>query len=117
MKLIQGHDTISVEELTLMSKKMFEKIVKAVVDIEKQMMVVDAPMHADQECFLLESGSEQGNLWGINLIPANFGSEGFVVFDSMINLRPGWGNFSRGVDDPAIQKAIKLVVNQFVRNV
>jgi hypothetical protein len=44
VKLIQGHDTISVEELTLMSKKMFEKIVKAVVDIEKQMMVVDAPM-------------------------------------------------------------------------
>jgi hypothetical protein len=49
-------------------------------------------------------------------VPAKFETEGFVVFDSMINLRPGWGNFSRGVDDPAIQKAIKLVVHKFVRS-
>ena len=56
-------------------------------------------------------------MWGINLVPAKFGEEGFVVFDSMINMRPGWGNFSRGVDDPAIQKAIKVVVNKYVRNV
>jgi len=117
MKLLQGSDTISVDELKLMSAKMFEKIVKAVVDIEKKIMVIDAPMHADQEFFLLEEGSDQANLWGINLLPVKFGTEGFVVFDSMIKLRPGWGNFSRGVDDPAIQKAIKLVVDKFVRNV
>ncbi|MBV8660625.1 MAG: hypothetical protein JO129_00555 [Candidatus Dependentiae bacterium] len=100
-----------------MSAKMFEKIVKAVVDVEKEIMLIDAPMHADQEYFLLEQGSSQENLWGINLVPSKFETENFVVFDSMINLRPGWGNFSRGVDDPAIQKAIKAIVNKFVRNV
>ena len=115
MKLLKEHDKITVGELQQMSAKMFEKIVKAVVDIEQKIMVVDAAMHADQEQFLLEEqGSQQGNLWGINLIPGKFGTDGFVVFDSMINLRPGWGNFSRGVDDPAIQKKIKAVVHKFV---
>ena len=49
MKLIQGNETISVDELKIMSAKMFESLVKAVVDIEKQIMIVDAEMHADQE--------------------------------------------------------------------
>lgn len=118
MKVLQGNDTISVEALKLMAEKMFEKIVKAVVDIEQKIIVVDAPMNADEELFLLENkASMQGDLWGINFVPAKFGTEDFVVFDSMINLRPGWGNFSRGVDDPAIQKAIKKVVNTLVKNI
>jgi hypothetical protein len=54
VKLLKENDTISVDELKLMSAKMFEKIVKAVVDIEKEIMIIDAPMHADQEFFLLE---------------------------------------------------------------
>lgn len=44
MKLLKLNDTITVGELQQMSAKMFEKIVKAVVDVEKQIMVVDAAM-------------------------------------------------------------------------
>lgn len=98
-------DSIDLATLKQMSEKMFGGLVKAVVDIEKGIMVIDAAMHADQELFLLEEeGSEQGNLWGINLFPDQWGSDGFIVFDSMINLRPGWGNKTRGVDDPTVQK-------------
>ena len=115
MKLLKENDKITVDQLQQMSAKMFEKIVKAVVDVEQEIMVVDAAMHADQELFLLEElFSQQNNLWCINLVPLKFGTDGFVVFDSMINLRPGWGNFSRGVDNPAIQKKIKLIVAKFV---
>lgn len=98
-------DAIDLGTLKEMSAKMFGGLVKAVVDIEKEIMVVDADMHADQEMFLLEEeGSAQGNLWGINIFPDQWGNEAFIVFDSMINLRPGWGNRTRGVDDPTIQK-------------
>lgn len=106
--------SISVSELEEMSKKMFEKLVKAVVDVEKDIMVVDASFHADQEEFLLDLGSSQENLWGINLIPNKFGEDGFVVFDSMINMRPIWGNRTRGVEDPSIQKRIRQIVNKRV---
>ncbi len=76
-------------------------------------MIVDAPMHADQESVLLEQGSKQVNLWGINLHP--FASDDtFAEFDSMIHLRASWGNRSWGVDDPHMQEQIRRIVNQLV---
>ncbi len=112
MKIV--NDKISVAELKQMSEKMFEAIVKAVVDIEREIMVVDAAFHSDEEALLLENESKQENLWGINLRPEHFGSDDFVVFDSMINLRPRQGNRSRGVEDPVIQKKIRTIVKKLV---
>ena len=105
MQLVR--ESISLDELNKMSEKMFGELVKAVVDIEQGVMVVDAELHSDQEEFLLEHGSEQANLWGINLHPANFGIDGFVEFDSMINIRPWQGNRSRGVENVPIQNIIR----------
>lgn len=102
--------TISLDELKKMSDSMFGSLVKAVVDIEQEILVVDAPLHSDQEEFLLDAGSLQNNLWGINLHPQAFGTATFIEFDSMINLRPGAGNKSCGVDDPLIQEKIRVIV-------
>lgn len=57
-------EKISIQELKKMSEKMFGGLVKAVVDIEKKIMVVDAGLHADEEYFLLEGGSESRNIFG-----------------------------------------------------
>jgi len=97
-----------------MASKMFENLVKAVVDIEQGIMAVDAGLHADEEGLLLETGSKQEHLWGINIYPDHIGTERFIVFDSMINLRPSWGNKSRGVDDSKIQEKIKNIVHTLV---
>jgi hypothetical protein len=83
------------------------------VDVEKEIMAVDAELHSDEEELLIENGSDQKNLWGINLYPALDDDE-FVEFDSMINLRPSLGNFSRGVDDPQIRGKIISIVNLWV---
>jgi hypothetical protein len=112
MKVVR--ENITVEELKKMSEKMFGGLVKAVVDIEKEIMVVDAELHADEELLLLEEGSEQKYLWGINIHPDKAKNNDWIVFDSMINLRPSWGNKSRGVDDPKIQEKIRTIVNQLV---
>ncbi len=108
MKTIES--VIPLDELKKMSEKMFNNIVKAVVDIEQEIMVVDAMLHSDQEEYMLEQGSLQENLWGINLHPALFGTPQYIEFDSMINLRPAQGNRSRGVDDPLIQEKIRAIV-------
>lgn len=112
MQLIKKN--ISVATLQHMAEKMLGRLVKAVVDIEKEIMVVDAELHADQELFLLEDDSKQTNLWGINIYPAQAKQEGWIEFDSMINLRPSFGNTTRGVDDPHIQKKIVEIVNKLV---
>jgi hypothetical protein len=103
---------IKLEELIEPSKKMYG-LVKAVVDIEKAMMVIDAPMHADEEKYLLDMGSLQDNLWGINLYPEVEGDD-FVEFDSMINIRPRLNNMTRSVENPDIQKKIREIVNSLI---
>ncbi len=113
MKIVDQKNKISREELKKMSEKMFGELVKAVVDIKKEIMLVDAELHADQEKKLLDDGSEQKHLWGINLYPQEQGKS-FIEFDSMINLRPSWGNRSRGVDDKNIRKKIIEIVNKLV---
>lgn len=105
---------ISIEELSKMSEKMFGNLVKAVVDVEQGIMVVDAEFHADQEYLLLEQGSRQENLWGFNLYPAKMGSAGWIEFDSMVNLRPSQNNRSRGVDDQKTQIVIRAIVDRLV---
>jgi hypothetical protein len=113
MKLVSEQDKISLGELKEVSTKMAESLVKAVVDIEKNLMLVDAELHVDEEKQLLEQGSEQKNLWGINLYPSIEG-EDWIEFDSMINLRPWQNNRSRGVEDEHIRKTIIEIVNKLV---
>lgn len=57
MKIIK--DQIVLEELQQMAKDSFGNLVKAVVDVEKEIMAVDAELHADQESALLANGSKQ----------------------------------------------------------
>lgn len=111
MKLVDN--SITAVELKKLSTRMFGGLVKAVVDIEKRIMVVDAAMHADEEKYLLDLGSKQDNLWGINIYPEIQGDE-FIEFDSMINVRPRLKNLTRGIEDKKLQKKIITIVNKLV---
>lgn len=106
--------TISKNDLKNLAGGFSGGLVKAVVDIKKEIMVIDALMHVDEEQKLLESGSIQDDIWGINLYPELEG-EDFIEFDSMINVRPRQNNFTRGVEDLEIQKKIKAVVSKLIQ--
>ena len=108
-------DQISISELTEMANRMYGNLVKAVVDLKKQILVVDAEMHADEEQFLLEHGSAQTDLWGINLYPEKYGTNEFIEFDSMINIRPRQNNRSRGVDAEKTRAQIVDLVKQKIK--
>lgn len=112
MKLIDKIITIS--QLKKMSSKMFGGIVKAVIDIKKEIMVVDGALHSDEEKHLLDSGSNQNDLWGINLYPDEK-DEDFIEYDSIINVRPRLNNLSREVEDKLIRKKIIFIVNKLVK--
>jgi len=104
---------ISLPDLKKKAEERLGDMIKCVVDLEKYIMAIGGEMHSDEEALLLENGSKQENLWGINLYPDNKG-EDFVEFDSMINIRPRQGNRSRGVEDEAIRNRILEVVNKLV---
>ncbi len=97
-----------------MAEGRFGDMVKAVVDLGQGIMVLGAEMHADEEAELLAGGAVQQDLWGINLYP-DLPEDEWLEFDSMVNLRPSFGNSSRGVEDPHTQERIKELVRQLVR--
>jgi hypothetical protein len=114
MRRIVAPDTISLDEIRVLATARFGDMIKGVVDLERGILLLDADLHADQEAELLADGSAQANLWGINLYPGVTG-EDWLEFDSMINLRPSFGNCSRGVDDPVTRAAIAAFIEQVVR--
>lgn len=111
MKIVKK---ISVAELQEMATKMFGELVKADVDVKKKIVIIDMPMHYDGEQKLLESGSIQTDLWGINLHPTDYGTDDFIEFDSMINIRPSQGNASKDVLDPEVRKSIIEIISEVV---
>ncbi len=104
---------IARSRLKELAQERFGDMVKAVVDVDKKIMAIGGELHADEEQLLLENGSQQQNLWGINLYPDLEGPD-WLEFDSMINVRPSQGNRSRGVDDEAIQERIRSIVSSLV---
>ncbi|MDD5174301.1 MAG: DUF5674 family protein [Candidatus Omnitrophica bacterium] len=106
--------TITIDKIKEMAAEMFGDMVKAVVDVDRGIIAVDAELHSDLEALLLDDGSKQKNLWGINIYPDQTQDE-FIEFDSMINLRPSQGNRSRGVEDKALRSKIIGVVTKKVK--
>ncbi len=105
---------LSLEQLHTMAERMYGQLVKADVDVIRRAVVLDMEMHADGEAFLLEHGSQQQNIWGINLYPEAYGSDDFIEFDSIINIRPRQQNRSRGVEDPQLQERIRSIVQEAI---
>jgi len=105
---------ITLEKLKTLANNIFGSFVKAVVDIAQEKIAIDAELHSDEEQYLLENGSKQSDLWGINLYP-NETKENWIEFDSMINLRPSQGNFSRNINNQEIRDKITQTVNKLIK--
>jgi len=112
MKIIT--ETLLSVELKQMAAATFGNLVKAVVDVERELIAVDAELHSDLEALLLEDGSKQKSLWGINFYPEIKGDD-FVEFDSMINMRPSQGNRSRGIESQEIRNKIIAIVAKRIK--
>lgn len=114
MRRVTADDPITLAELQQLVPGRFRDFVKGVVDLDRGVLLIDADMHADQEARLLAEGSRQKDLWGINLYPHIDGAD-WLEFDSMINLRPSFGNRSRGIDDAGTREAITNMLALVVR--
>jgi hypothetical protein len=112
MKILD--EPITVDELKMIATDTFGDLVKAVVDLQRGLVAIDAELHSDLEALLLDNGSKQGDLWGINFYPGLDGAD-LIEFDSMINMRPSQGNMSRGVDDETVRGFIIDIVNRWIK--
>ena len=101
-------------ELLDIAKEKFGDLIKAVVDIEQEIMAIGGELHADEEVLLMEQcGSKREYTWGINLYPKK-SEDSWIELDSMINLKPAYGNRIRGIEDEKTKEKIKSIVKKLV---
>jgi hypothetical protein len=106
-------EKITLNKLKEIAQEDYVYMIKAVVDVEKEIMAVGGELHADEEAMLLDNGSEQKNLWGININFEKKRNE-WIEFDSLINVRPRIDNRSRGVENPEIREKIIKIVEKLI---
>lgn len=104
---------VSREDIRRLAEKRFGDMVKAVVDISRHVMAIGGELHADEEALLLKDGSDQRDIWGINIYPDE-PEEKWIQFDSMINIRPSQENRSRNVENAEIREKIIDIVKNLV---
>jgi len=105
---------VKLEELKAIAEEQFVDFVKAVVDVEQEIMAVGGELHADEESLLIDQGSKYKNLWGINLW-INKPQAEWVEFDSLINIKPAVNNRSRAVENPTVQQKIIAIVAKLIQ--
>lgn len=108
-------DVTTRARLAELAEATFGDFVKGVVDVRRRVLALGGDLHSDEEAALLEDGSQQADLWGINLYPGETG-EDWIEFDSMINVRPSQGNRSRDVEDEGLRASIREVVAGLVED-
>ena len=114
IRTVTESQPVTIDEVRGLARERFGDMIKGVVDLQRGILLLDADLHADQEAALLADGSAQRDLWGINLYPDADGAD-WLEFDSMFNLRPSFGNRSRGIDDIETREAVAALVARLVR--
>jgi len=112
MKIIT--EPTSLNELWLSREVMFEDMMKMVVDVEREILAVDAEFHADLEALLLENDSRQFDIWGINIYPDKK-DEDYIEFTALINIRPSQDNRSMEVEDPQTRYKIHKICKRLLQ--
>ena len=114
MEIYIVKDPISRAKLRIIAKEGFGDLVKVAVDVDQEIMAVGGELHIDEEVLLIgQENSKQENVWGINIYPDSSGDD-FIEFDSMINLKPAFGNRSRGIDNQEIREKVTNIVKKLV---
>lgn len=111
MKIITESESFQ----TILAEKQVDlgEILKIVVDLQQQIIGVDAEMHADIEEVMLKQGSKQDDLWGANLVQMDTGTYE-IEYTSFINIRPGQGNRAMEVQDLERRRQMETIIRNLI---
>jgi hypothetical protein len=112
MKILR--EQINKRKILVEYNTFFQTMIKAVVDVENEIIAIDAELHADLETYLLGEGSTQENLWGINLYLEKERKD-WIEYTALINIRPSVGNRWMEIKDPKIKKKIEEIIEKLIR--
>jgi len=104
---------ISVEEVKELANLWYGTMIKGTVDVELGRVALGGDYHVESSEMLTGSGSKFENVWGFN-IRFEENPDGVLEFDSMVNIKPNFGNRSRGINNEEVVKKAKDVIHKFI---
>ena len=101
------------EKILAKHNHFFKNMIKAVVDIKREVIALDGELHADLEGLLIEAGSKQEDVWGINLYLRKSPRER-IEYTALINIRPSQDSCSMEVESAKVRNKIEKIVNRLI---
>ncbi|MFA5831616.1 MAG: DUF5674 family protein [Candidatus Paceibacterota bacterium] len=113
MKIEIITDAISKDVLREIAQEFYGDMIKATVDVEKQILAVGGEWHMDSNNVLIDNGSNQPDIWGINIY-IDRENDDRLEYVSLINIRPLQGNRTMELRNEELRNKIKAIVNRFI---
>lgn len=104
---------ISLKEVKQMADFWYGTMIKGTVDVELERVAIGGDYHIESSEMLTSSGSKFEDVWGFN-IRFEENPEGVLEFDSMVNIKPNFGNRSRSINNEEVVKKARDVVYKFI---
>jgi Protein of unknown function (DUF5674) len=113
MPILVIREKVTPEQLReMLQEHAQDQYVKLAVDVQQEILAGGGEWHADCETVLLENESST-DVWGAGWL----WQSQEVTFDSLINIRPGRGNLTLELQDPALRRTVERIVKNFFAGV
>lgn len=113
MEILITSEPVSEETLGALAREWHESLVKGVADVETGKLALGGEWHMDANTKLIETGSEQQNVWGFNIYPNEKG-DAAIEYVSLINIRPRQNNRSMEIADEGIRTSLRDIARRII---
>ena len=104
---------INIEEVKKLADFWYGTMIKGTVDVELRRVALGGDYHIESSEILTSSGSKFEDVWGFN-IRFEENKDGVLEFDSMVNIKPNFGNRSRGINNQEVIKKATHIIYKFI---
>jgi hypothetical protein len=109
-KIIILDHKITIDEVKKLADFWYGTMIKGAVDIKGGRVALGGDYHIEDSELLSSTGSKFEDIWGFN-IRFEENPDGVLEFDSMVNIKPNFGNRSRNINNrEIIDKATNIVL-------
>ena len=112
-KIVILDHKINIEELKKLADFWYGTMIKGAVDIEGKKVALGGDYHIEDSELLTSTGSKFEDICGFN-IRFEENQDGVLEFDSMVNIKPNFGNRSRNINNEEVIKKATEIIYKFI---
>lgn len=100
---------MTVGQVKELAENWYGTMIKGAVDVEGGRVALGGDYHIEDSELLTSTGSKFEDVWGFN-IRFEENPDGVLEFDSMVNIKPNFGNRSRNIgNEETVKKATEII--------